>query len=505
MKKTKKVLSNSTPPVVGAVPEKPTIGLPRWSTASPETTTVEPLEIQKDVGWTASEKPGFRAMNWLMYSAYKWFDYLVKKTDNLTTQACIYNENYTYVIGDVAYGLNGTQYVSIANGNQGNAVTDGTKWRLVHSQNVADASGYYSVGNSEAFLKVTGSDATFITLPAPSVGQTGRVICIKNMQSGGMVPTVNVAGGGTIDGGTSITIGEKECITLKCTSTAWLIQAKTGSGGGGLTTVPLTIANFTGAATAKTFTGESGKSYLVDMTGAVGTNSYTLKLPAGAGGVVVEVQVENNTVSTARLKVGATSPNKIYFNETDFDEVEFPYISQAAKFSWNGGKYFVDDGASPLNGTFAGALTVTGPLTPSGGIMGKTDGLPVAELKLGETKTSNNTTTQTSNTYVNASGSISLGAGRWLIFGTGLFSVNTGVSVSAMVWNLNVNGVSGSTYCIDLNGNQNEYTGKNIDMSPLQKVIDVPAGATHQAFFETKAYVTGSVIAYGAIQAVRIA
>lgn len=121
--------------------------------------------------------------------------------------------------------------------------------------------------------------------------------------------------------------------------------------GGGLVPVPTDETHATDL--------ESGKHYLVDCTGA--SADVTLNLPAGASEADIKVTVYN-IPSTYKVIITPDGTEKIFYNDTDNDTVEFVYAEteQWAEFIWNGTKWLVNDNSNVLSGTFSGSLAFTG-------------------------------------------------------------------------------------------------------------------------------------------------
>jgi hypothetical protein len=174
---------------------------------------------------------------------------------------------------------------------------------------------------------------------------------------------------------------------------------------------------------------ESGKHYLYDGSGM--TADVTLTLPAIAAELVVEITVYNIPVGY-KLIIDGNGSEVIFYNDTDNPNVEFRTTEgeQWAKFTSNTTKWLVNDGVGGLGGYVSGPLTVTGAFTPSGGIVGKTDGLAVAAGDVGEQKIA---------TYEGAVGSsgvytdtctITLTKGIWKV-GAGAMIQRNGATISS--------------------------------------------------------------------------
>jgi hypothetical protein len=151
--------------------------------------------------------------------------------------------------------------------------------------------------------------------------------------------------------------------------------------GGGLLTVYKAYAD-------GDFTAEAGKHYIVDMAGAAALRTITL--PTGAAEAVVRVTCINNDSTTYPLTIARDGSSTIFYNDTENTTVSFPYAEQWAEFSYTvtGTHWVVNDGSTPLSGTWSGSLDMTGTLyvdtiqehtaTKGVAIKGRTDGVEVA-------------------------------------------------------------------------------------------------------------------------------
>jgi len=122
---------------------------------------------------------------------------------------------------------------------------------------------------------------------------------------------------------------------------------------------------------------------MFDMTGASG--NVGMALDAGATESDIKLTVYN-LPTTLKLTLTPNGTEKIFYDDTDCDTVTFEYAEteQWIELCWNGTKWIVNDGSGVLSGTFNGALTFTGPITPLGGIVGDMTGTSHAATTLGE-------------------------------------------------------------------------------------------------------------------------
>jgi hypothetical protein len=79
---------------------------------------------------------------------------------------------------------------------------------------------------------------------------------------------------------------------------------------------------------------------------------------------VVQVTVKNNPYPTYKLIVDGNGSEKIWYNDTANDNVEFGYQEMTATFAWdsNDSHWLVSVSQTPLSGTWSGSLDMTGTL-----------------------------------------------------------------------------------------------------------------------------------------------
>ena len=127
------------------------------------------------------------------------------------------------------------------------------------------------------------------------------------------------------------------------------------SAGAGYPPIPITPASIPAPAL-------NGKNYLLNCASAVADTTFNL--PAGSSGVAIRLSVYNIPTGW-KVIVAPNGSEKIFYNDTDNATVEFRYTETEAwaEFIWNGTKWLVNDNSNILSGTFAGAMTFTGPIT----------------------------------------------------------------------------------------------------------------------------------------------
>jgi len=166
-----------------------------------------------------------------------------------------------------------------------------------------------------------------------------------------------------------------------------------------------------------------------------------------------------------------------------------------------------------IKNPISGPLTVTGALTPSGGIVGKTDGVAVAAGYVGEIKEATVLRSASSGissaTATNVT-SVELTTGKWLVGGQFAFQGGTATDVTKMkgFFNTTTAAFPGSdtyystTYAGSIGTQNLTVDDMGFSISPI--FVNVTAAST-VLYLVVGATYTGTLAAYGRITAIRIA
>jgi hypothetical protein len=210
-------------------------------------------------------------------------------------------------------------------------------------------------------------------------GQVSTDIIIKNEDAGATAANRIVTGSGN-----DFTLKPTQMLALVYDAVGLRWRLAGGGSGGGL--VPTLIS---GAATVA-----AGINYLTNTSGG----AFTLTLPAGTNGSTVRFVDATESWGTNNLTIAPATGQTIDLlaaNETLICDVVRGWV----ELSWDGTRWAFSSLASTTVGeasasspgivttgtqTFAGDKTFNGSITPSGGIIGKTDGVPVAAGNVGE-------------------------------------------------------------------------------------------------------------------------
>lgn len=134
--------------------------------------------------------------------------------------------------------------------------------------------------------------------------------------------------------------------------------------GGGLTPVSLSIGDFTDiGGSVSEYRAESGKLYLVDLTGQGATTKYKVVAPDGAAEVVYAVQCKANTNTSYLLGMkGYGGTDKFYYDGAEQTALDFAYPEMRVDFAWdaNDSHFLCAVYQTPLSGTWSGSLDFTG-------------------------------------------------------------------------------------------------------------------------------------------------
>jgi len=212
--------------------------------------------------------------------------------------------------------------------------------------------------SADRIVVTNGTDGKSLKQTSISVDSSNNVSGINIIRAASVVgktpsSQLNIPAGGNSDRTTG-TNGDIRYNTDSNSYEGYQNGAWKSLGGGGL--IPENIDKTRATAL------ESGKHYLYDGSGM--TADVTLTLPAIAAELVVEITVYNIPVGY-KLIIEGSGSEKIFYNDTDNDNVEFRVTEgeQWAKFTSNSTKWLVNDGVGGLGGYVSGPLTVTGALT----------------------------------------------------------------------------------------------------------------------------------------------
>lgn len=193
--------------------------------------------------------------------------------------------------------------------------------------------------------------------------------------------------------GADLTLKNQAAVTLIYNSglSRWVVAG--GSGGGGLSP----------NAQNTSFTAAPGNNYLTDTSGG----AITATLPAGTTGATIRFVDATESWGTNNLTITPASGEEIDLLATD-ESLICDVVRGWVELSWNGTFWAFSSLASTTVGvatastsgivsattqSFGGNKTFVGSITPSGGIVGKTDGVPVSSTFVGESFDVSGTTT----------------------------------------------------------------------------------------------------------------
>lgn len=218
--------------------------------------------------------------------------------------------------------------------------------------------------------------------------------------------------------GADLTLKNQAAVTLIYNSglSRWVVAG--GSGGGGLSPNPQN-SNFTAA---------PGNNYLTDTSGG----AITATLPAGTTGATIRFVDATESWGTNNLTITPASGEEIDLLATD-ESLICDVVRGWVELSWDGTRWAFSSLASTTVGVatattpgivstatqqFGGDKEFIGSITPTGGIVGKTDGVAVSAGKVGEKITWNTppasvTLTTTESDWTNAT--FTLTPGVWLV------------------------------------------------------------------------------------------
>jgi hypothetical protein len=259
---------------------------------------------------------------------------------------------------------------------------------------------------------------------------------------------------------------------------------------------------------------ESGKHYVVINLSA----DTVLNLPQLVAEATLEVSVVNMTPTEAhRVTLACYAGDEVSYDGVQtHTSAKLVYANSWAKFAANLTTFWqVDDASSPLSGTFSGALTVAGAFTPSGGIVGRTDGVAVAPGYVGQVLTSSAAAQgynmpQTVGTSADLT-SLTLTSGAWLVIANINGVIGLATSANAYLIHTIYNNTTGSASAATSRPWGSSTTFYNsADASVVMGFVNVAVGAT--ADIKSRVTLDGSNTTSGGyvnggsyIQAIRIA
>ena len=423
---------------------------------------------------------------------------------------------------------NVTGTVAIANGGSGQV----TQQAAIDALTGTQSSGKYLRSDGTHATLATIQAADVPTLNQNTSGTAANVTGTVAADHGGTGVANNAASTLTISGayGTTLTVSNTTALTLPTSGTVatlagsepltnkklnggtasttneWLLPAKAGQAslsstagnvmfdsttgvnkpkvydgtswkalGGGLSPVVATVSTHA-------FTAVAGNRYIVDWgtEPTAVSQDITCTIPPLAVGDQIEFITVGNKTGVGRLILAPNSADSIIFDGGTVagslsdtlrllpcDPAWFKISAPVAN------KWYCEGQAQFVSGTFAGNLTVTGSLTPNGGIVGKTDGVAVAAGYVGQTITWATPPTSTGGFTTEAdwtNATITLTAGVWIVYA----NISLGYAITS-----NANSDRGSVF-IKITDSSNVVVANQYKGFPVQQTANTSAGTLVQ-------------------------
>lgn len=274
-------------------------------------------------------------------------------------------------------------------------------------------------------------------------GQASQNITIVNESAGASATSRIVTGTGT-----DFVLKPGAAVGFIYDSVGLRWRLASGGGGGGLQPNTKT-ANFAA---------EAGNNYLTDTSGG----AIVATLPSGTDGATIRFVDATESWGTNNLTITPASGQIIDMLAAD-ETLVCDVVRGWVELSWNGTRWAFSSLASTTVGvatastagivsattqSFGGNKTFVGTITPSGGIVGKTDGVPVAVGNVGENQTAvvsaaaSISVSNVSFLEISSATRLTLTAGNWLIMTTGYgymtqsgLSATGGITGDIQFWN----------------------------------------------------------------------
>jgi len=193
----------------------------RYSGSTITPTLIQALTNYLDGWFSAVEglySPAIEDMNALFYLAFYQLTYLMQQG------VPEYDSGTTYYTGSLCMS-NGYIFVSLANNNLGNALSDKTKWsQYSNAMRTTTSSGTLN-STDDTVLSNSTAGSLVQTLPAISGLWSGKKLTIKDIGTGGYTTTIQGSGSDLIDGNNvyPTLLSSYDSITVQTDGSRWYV------------------------------------------------------------------------------------------------------------------------------------------------------------------------------------------------------------------------------------------------------------------------------------------
>lgn len=189
----------------------------------------DPDDIQSLPAWIQGWQSAVINNYWPCIQDFNALFYTLSRQIEYLFQSGIpeYSSLIEYSTGSIVSDGVLTLYKSTTDSNTGNALSDTDHWVLysTNSPTVLDSGTTYNVLASDGIIIVSTSNtesAIAVHLPTVKSVMSGRTVVIKNSSLSATI-TLDVTGGGTINGSASVTIARHITVKVLCDGTNWTI------------------------------------------------------------------------------------------------------------------------------------------------------------------------------------------------------------------------------------------------------------------------------------------